>query len=101
MKIQEQLDRLTGIVESLAASVVHHDNQLGAHDARMTQQDERIDKFFEAVAAHNDQIGLLIQIAEKHQEEMAEFRSSMAELRRSTAETDRIFQAYLKRLPPQ
>jgi hypothetical protein len=28
MKSQEQLDRLTGIVESLAASVVAHDDQI-------------------------------------------------------------------------
>ena len=66
MSTQEQLDRLTAIVDSLASSVVHHD----------------------------EQIGLLIQISEKHKEEMAE-------LRRSMAETERLFQAYLKRLPPQ
>lgn len=66
MNAQEQLDRLTGIVEALAASVV----------------------------AHDDQIGNLILIAEKHKDEMAD-------LRRSMAETDRLFQAYLKRLPPQ
>ncbi len=77
MSAQEQLDRLTGIVESLAASVVHHD----------------------------DQIGDLIKVAEKHQKEMAEYRRAhqeeMAELRRSIAETERLWQAYLKRLPPQ
>lgn len=66
MSTQEQLDRLTGIVESLAASVVHHD----------------------------DQIGDLIRVAEKHQKEMEE-------LRHSIAETERLWQAYLKRLPPQ
>ena len=66
MSTQEQLDRLTGIVESLAASVVHHD----------------------------DQIASLIKVAEKHQKEMAD-------LRRSQAETERLWQAYLKRLPPQ
>jgi peptidoglycan hydrolase CwlO-like protein len=66
MTIDERLDRLTGIVESLAASVVSHD----------------------------DQIESLFKVAEKHQAEMAE-------LRRSIAETDRLWQAYLKRLPPQ
>jgi hypothetical protein len=66
MTIDERLDRLTGIVESLAASVVEHD----------------------------DQIESLIKVAEKHQEEIHE-------LRRSMAETDRLWQAYLKRLPPQ
>jgi len=28
MNTQEQLDRLTGIVEALASSVVHHDDQI-------------------------------------------------------------------------
>jgi hypothetical protein len=66
MDTQEQLDRLTGIVNTLASSVV----------------------------AHDEQIGNLIKVAEKHQEQMAE-------LRRESAETQRLFQAYLKRLPPQ
>jgi hypothetical protein len=66
MTIDERLERLTGVVESLAASVVEHD----------------------------DQIENLIKVAEKHHEEIVE-------LRRSIAETDRLWQAYLKRLPPQ
>ncbi len=108
MEIQEQLGRLTGMVESLAVSVVHHDDKLGDQDARIerligvavqhdqgiAKLDERIGRFFDAVTAHNEQIGLLIQIADRHKEELAE-------LRRSMAETDRLFQAYLKRLPPQ
>jgi len=32
MQIEEQLQRLTGIVESLAASVVARDDQIDAHD---------------------------------------------------------------------
>jgi hypothetical protein len=66
MSTEEQLDRLTGIVESLAATVV----------------------------AHDDQIGNLITLADKHWAEIVE-------LRRSIAETDRLWQAYLKRLPTQ
>lgn len=66
MTIDERLDRLTGVVESLAASVV----------------------------AHDDQIEGLIQVAQKHDEEMKE-------LRRSIANTERLLEAYLKRLPPQ
>jgi hypothetical protein len=66
MTIDERLDRLTGIVESLAASVVEHD----------------------------DQIEILIKVGQKHEEEMRE-------LRRAHAETERLLQAYLKRLPPQ
>lgn len=66
MTTEEQMDRLTGIVGSLAASVV----------------------------AHDDQIDGLIKVAEKHSEELEQ-------LRRSIAETDRLWQAYLKRLPSQ
>jgi hypothetical protein len=66
MTTQEQLDRLTGIVDALASSVVHHDNQ----------------------------IENLINIAEKHE-------SELAELRRLHAENERLWQAYLRRLPPQ
>ena len=73
MTTQEQLDRLTGVVESLAATAVAHDNQIDS----------------------------LIQVAQKHQEDLAELRRSIVELRLSMAETDRLWQAYLKRLPPQ
>jgi hypothetical protein len=73
MKTQEQLDRLTGVVESLAASVVAHDGQ----------------------------IGNLIALADKHWAEIVELRRSISELQRSIAQTDKLWQAYLKRLPPQ
>ncbi len=46
MTTDERLDRLTGIVEALAASVVAHDNQIDA----------------------------LIKLAEKHAREMADLR---------------------------
>jgi hypothetical protein len=66
MTTDERLDRLTGIVESLAASVVGHD----------------------------DQIEILIKVAQKHE-------GTMEDLKRAHAETERLLQAYLKRLPPQ
>lgn len=66
MTIDERLDRLTVIVESLA----------------------------ETNEQHSDQIRGLIEVAEKHQEEIEN-------LRRLQAENNRLFQAYLKRLPPQ
>lgn len=46
MTIDERLDRLTGIVESLAVSVVEHDNQIEG----------------------------LIRVAEKHAQEMADLK---------------------------
>jgi hypothetical protein len=71
MTVEEQLRQLTGIVESLAGTVVAHDNQIDA----------------------------LINVAEKHQREMNEFREGMASLLQSMVETDRRWQAYLNTLP--
>jgi hypothetical protein len=80
VEIQEQLDRLTGVVASLAASVV--------------DRDDHLDNLLLVADKHSEQIGNLILVAEQH-------KAEMADLRRSMAETDRLFQAYLKRLPPQ
>jgi hypothetical protein len=73
MTIDERLERLTGIVESLAASVVSHD----------------------------DQIEALAKLAEKHDAGLVELRKGLAELRMEQSETQRLLQAYLRRLPPQ
>lgn len=51
---EEQLQRLTGIVDSLASSVVAHDNQIEA----------------------------LIQVGEKHSAQISETRESIAALER-------------------
>jgi hypothetical protein len=48
---EEKLDRLTSIVDSLAGSVVHHDNQIEAHDRQIEQ---------------------LIKVAEKHSQQIAD-----------------------------
>jgi DNA replicative helicase MCM subunit Mcm2 (Cdc46/Mcm family) len=50
MTTEERLDRLVNIVDSLAASVIHHDDQIEAHDR---------------------QLDALIRIAEKHAESTA------------------------------
>ena len=73
MTVEEKLERLTGIVDSLAGAVVAHDNQ---------------------IEEHNNQIGALIQIVEKHENEMATWKDEVRSLARQ-------LQAYLKRLPPQ
>jgi hypothetical protein len=66
MSIDERLDRLTRIVETLAGAVAAHDSVLEAHDR---------------------QIGDLITLADK--------------TAAAIAATQREWQAYLKRLPPQ
>jgi len=73
MTTEERLDRLTTIVESLAATVVAHDNQIDA----------------------------LIKIAEKHDAQLAETRAAIAETRAAIADLGRQLQAYLTRIPPQ
>jgi uncharacterized protein (DUF3084 family) len=64
MSIDERLERLTGVVESLAASVVARDDQIDAHTR---------------------QIGALIELAAKHQKQMANL--------------EKQWQAYIKTLP--
>ncbi|MGA2144132.1 MAG: hypothetical protein ABSH49_04135 [Bryobacteraceae bacterium] len=58
MTTDEKLDRLTGIVESLAASAVAHDNQIEAHSKQIgalidlaTKQQKQIDKTFKSITA--------------------------------------------------
>jgi hypothetical protein len=85
--IDERLDRLSGIVDSLAASVVHHDGQIEEHS-------EQIGKLITIAQLHNDRLVKLLDASEKHKEEMAE-------IRRAQAKTEELWQAYLRRLPPR
>ena len=73
MTTDDRLDRLAGIVETLAGAVMAHDSVLEAHDR---------------------QIGALIEAA-------AENRVASVELRKSIADLDRRWQAYLSTLPRQ
>jgi uncharacterized protein (DUF3084 family) len=50
MTIDERMDRLTGIVESLAASVVAHDNQIEGLIAVAEKHDAQIAALAEQVA---------------------------------------------------
>ena len=66
MTTDEQLQRLTGIVESLAASVVAHDDQIEAliqigeqHDARLTRMEKGIEALTEQVANTGKSISAL------------------------------------------
>ena len=71
MTIDEKLERLTGIVESLAGTIVAHDNSIEAHDR---------------------QIGALLQIVEKH-------HAQIVALTEQVANTERQWQAYINTLP--
>ena len=73
MTTDERLDRLTGIVETLMGAVGAHDSVLKAHDR---------------------QIGALITAAEENQKAIAELRASSANLGRQ-------WEAYLNTLRRQ
>jgi hypothetical protein len=51
MTIEERMDRLTGIVEALASSVVSHDNQIDGLIKVAEEQKQRIDELAKAIAA--------------------------------------------------
>ena len=52
MTTEERLDRLTGIVETLASSVVAHDNQIESLIAVAEQQGGRIQALITAAEKH-------------------------------------------------
>jgi len=94
MTTEEKLDRLTTIVDSLAASVVHHDNQIEAHDRQIEAHDRQIE-------AHDRQIEALISIGEQHDRRMREIAETVAETSRAVANLERQWQAYINTLPRQ
>lgn len=71
MTTDEQLNRLTGIVESLAASVV----------------------------AHDDQIEGLIKVSESHHARLVLMEKGIADLTEQITRTERQWQAYINTLP--
>ena len=73
MTTGQKIDRLTSIVETLAASVEAHDNQIGA----------------------------LIELAAKHDAQIARTEKAIAALTEQVANTERQWQAYIKTLPRQ
>jgi chromosome segregation ATPase len=73
MTTDERIDRLTGIVETLAATVAAHDNSIEAHDR---------------------QIEALIAVAEKQD-------SRLRTLAQAIEDMSRQWQAYLNTLPRQ
>jgi hypothetical protein len=73
MTTDERLDRLSGIVETLAGAAIAHDSVLEAHDR---------------------QIAALIELADKS-------RAAIYELRASSADLERRWQAYLNTLRRQ
>ena len=80
MSIDERLDRLTGIVETLTGAVTAHPSMIEGLVRAATAHDAVIE-------AHDKQIGALIKLAEEN--------------RKAMADTDRRWQAYLSTLRKQ
>ena len=78
--IEEQLERLTGIVGALAATTASHDDQI----EDLITVDEK----------HSERIGQLLAVAEKHDEQMAKQSERIDKLVRD-------WQAYLTTIRPQ
>jgi uncharacterized protein (DUF3084 family) len=72
-RIETTIEKLAGVVNTLAASVVARDDQIEAHDR---------------------QIAALIELAAKHEKRLAEVTESIAR-------TERQWQAYINTLPKQ
>lgn len=54
-----------------------------------------------SVVAHDHQIDALIRAAEKHEAARAETDKQIKALAEQIANSERLWQAYLRRLPPQ
>ena len=80
MTTDQRLDRLTGIVETLAGAVTGHDSVIGALAGAVTAHDSVIE-------AHDRQLGVLIKLAK-------EDRVALKQLQRE-------WQAYLNTLRRQ
>jgi len=87
MTIEEKLEKLTGIVDSLAASVVAHDDLIEAHDRQIGAMIDLAAKQQQQIAGHDARIAALLELAEKHAE--------------ASANLERQWQAYINTLPRQ
>jgi hypothetical protein len=73
MTLDERLERLTGVVETLAATV----------------------------ASHDDQIESLIAVAEKQQAKTGELEAALSQLASTVSDLTRQWQAYLNTIHPR
>ena len=93
MTTDERIDRLAGIVESLAASVVSHDDSIEAHDRQIAGLISVAEKQKDRIDDQDRRIEGLLSAAEKHD-------AQIAALAEQIANTERQWQAYLTRLAP-
>src|SRR5438876_5790821 len=101
MTVEEQLQRLTGIVDALASTVVAHDNQIESliqvaekHNAQIEAHERRTEGLDRRTEGLDRRIEALLRSAEKHD-------AQIAALAEQIANTERQWQAYVNRLPRQ
>jgi len=94
MTTDERLDRLTGIVETLAGTATAHDSILTAHDSIIEALAKAASAHSLNIEAHDRQLGALLKWAEEN-------RIAIAELRETSANIERQWQAYLNTLRRQ
>jgi hypothetical protein len=76
MTTDERIDRLTGVVETLAGTVIAHDSAIEALTSAASRHDSVLEALARAVTApsaaveaHDKQIGALIELVSKQREE--------------------------------
>jgi len=101
MTTDERLDRLTGVVDKLAASVAKYDPVLQTLSASVAKYDTVLETLSGTVVAHDSvleahdrQIGALITLAEKN-------LAAITKQRERSERLEREWQAYLKTLRRQ
>jgi ABC-type transporter Mla subunit MlaD len=84
---EEKIERLTGIVETLAGSAAAHDDQIGAHTRQIGAMIDLAAAQQQQIAAHGNQIDALIKISEENAQNWKNL--------------ERQWQAYINTLPRQ
>jgi Mg/Co/Ni transporter MgtE len=80
MTNEEQLAQLMSVVNALAATVMHHDNKIEAHDR---------------------QIEAIVAITKDNSSAISRLVDAIEQDRQAIKDLTREWQAYLRRLPPQ
>jgi chromosome segregation ATPase len=108
MTVDERLDKLTGIVETLANTVVAHDNQIEALLKIAESHDRRIESHDRRIESHDRRIEALLKIAGDQEKGLQGYKLQiealfqMAERNEKTwQDLQRQWQAYLNTLPKQ
>src|SRR6266542_2770870 len=106
MTPEEQFTEIRALLASLAAAVVHHDNQIEAHDRQIEALISLDERERGRLEAHDRQIEALIALDEKQRARLDSLvqateqnSAQIAEVSRAVANLERQWQAYINTLP--